>query len=322
MRIAILTMVAIAFLAGVVWWLAPTFMVGDNDMSEPRSEIHAATHDGTIYTAGGIGFFRTLKSCEAYDTRASEWRECPDLPRSLHHVAMAASGTRIFASGGYSSLPFNADPDAALFALDPADHGAGWQELAKLPTTLGQHAMVFRDDGLFLIGGESGGETVATSHHYNLSTSEWSLKSPMPTPRHSHAVAMDDARLYVTGGRSPSLGDASTVVEAYDFAKDTWSVLPHAPFELGGHGAAVVDGRLHVFGGESLDSGTVLADHYSLNLADWDEGWREEPKVPQPRHGFATAAVGARIYILGGGARAGLNTPWSVTGTPQIIFDK
>jgi len=297
------------------WILGPFVLREDDGMADPRSEIHAAELDGKIYVAGGIGFFRTLDSCAVFDSLERSFAECPDLPRALHHVALAAGDGRVFASGGYTSLPFNQDVDGALFALDLASPGEGWREIAKLPQPLGQHAMVFREGVLWLIGGESAGTTLASLWRYDLASGEWEEHSPMPTPRHSHAIALTDGKLIVTGGRSASLGWHSRVVEVYDFAEDKWATLPDAPFPLGGHGAAFHDGRLHVFGGEDLDTAEVFVRHVSIDPNNPQDGWREEADMPAPRHGFAVAQIGSTVWIIGGGKRAGWRTPYSVTGT-------
>ena len=313
---AFLGLFAILFGLGLLAWLSgPSLLSGEGDMSEPRSEIHAAELDGTIYVAGGIGFFRTLSSCAAFDTQSQRFSDCPKLPRALHHVAMAAGEGKVFASGGYESLPFNQDPLGALFVLDVEKGAGAWTELAPLPAPLGQHAMFYREGAIWLVGGESQGNVLASLQVYDLATGEWSQRASMPTARHSHAIALSNDRLFVTGGRSGELGLHSLVIEAYDFTNNSWSALPDAPFPLAGHGATVFEGRLHVFGGENVDANTVFTSHASIDLADPDAGWREEVGMAYPRHGLATARVGDTAWILGGGKRAGMHTPYSVTGT-------
>ncbi len=316
----LLGLIGLLVVLGVgAWLVGPYLLIGEGDMAEPRSEIHAAELDGTIYVAGGIGFFRTLSSCAAFELANESFSECPDLPRNLHHVAMAAGEGKVFASGGYVSLPFNQDPDGALFMLDVANGAEQWIELSRLPAPLGQHAMFYRDGAVWLIGGESQGETLGSLQVYDLSTGEWSERAAMPTARHSHAFALDQERLYVTGGRSAELGLHSLVIEAYDFASDSWSGLPDAPFPLAGHGAAVFEGRLHVFGGENVDVDQVFTRHASIDLSDLQAGWREEVELAYPRHGLATVRVGDTAWILGGGKRAGMATPYSVTGTAFLL---
>lgn len=312
-------LLAVAALILVTRFAGPELLREHGDMNEPRSEVHAAELDGTIYVAGGIGFFRTLKSCAAFDTESATFSPCPDLPRSLHHVAMTAGGGRVFASGGYTSLPFILDEDGALFAFSPDDAEPSWRLIAALPNPVGQHAMVFYDNAVWIVGGEERSGAVGSLWRYDVRNGEWEERAPMPTARHSHAVAIQDGKLFVTGGRSEALGSASTIVEVYDFSSDQWQTLPDAPFRLGGHGAAAFAGRLHVFGGEDIGAGIVVADHASIDIENPEAGWRTETPVSQPRHGFARARVGETIWIIAGGKRAGLRTPWSVTGGAQQL---
>ncbi len=290
---------------------------GWNDgMANARSEIHAATLDGRIYIAGGIGLFRVLDSCENFNIQTNSWADCAPLPRPLHHVAMAADNNSIFASGGYIALPFEQDEDASMFALDPA--ADSWTELAKAPHPIGQHAMVHNDGKLYLVGGQNGSEDLATLWSYNISAKQWIELAPMPTARHSHAIAVSDEKLYVSGGRSAALGSEITIVEVYDFNNNSWETLPEMPKGRGGHGSFVRAGKLHVFGGESLSQGKVLASHDILDLqsATWTTG----PDMALPRHGFAVGDDGTGgVTILGGGAHPGLQTIYSVTGTTQKL---
>lgn len=315
MKWALVIVATLGLAVVIAWFAGPWLLRGKGDMAEPRSEVHAAELDGVIYVAGGIGFFRTLASCAAFDTGSKDFSACPDLPRALHHIALTAGEGQVFASGGYSSLPFILDAEAALFALDPSEMEPQWRELAKLPLPLGQHAMIYNDGAVWLVGGDRDGETVGALTRYDLSSGKWSQMAPMPTARHSHAVAMGDGSLYVTGGRSAQLGSQSHVVEAYYFEANGWSSLPDAPFDLGGHGAVFHKGRLHVFGGEDLNTGTVVRQHAWLDVANPTSGWQDGEDMPRGRHGFATARIGEQAWIIAGGKRAGLRTPWSVTGT-------
>ncbi len=314
-KIVLSLVLAATLLAGGLYvWRAAT---GLNDgMHYARSEIHAATMNDRIYVAGGIGLFRVLDSCEYYTVADGRWSRCADLPRPLHHLAMAADGERVFASGGYTGLPFVQDADAALFALEPG--GDAWREIAKLPEPLGQHAMVYRDGYLYLVGGQSGVRDIAAFRAYHLATGDWSEMPPMPTARHSHAAAIAGDMLYVTGGRSAEHGMQINVIEAFDFKRNTWRSLPAMPVGRAGHGAYIRNNRLHVIGGESLDRGVLLPGQDILDLSAMT--WLAGSPLAKPRHGFAVGD-GPRlddIYIIGGGAHAGFGTIYSVSGTTQV----
>ncbi|MEP2989414.1 MAG: kelch repeat-containing protein [Parasphingorhabdus sp.] len=291
---------------------------GWNDgMGEARSEIHAAVLNSKIYVAGGIGLFRVLDSCETYDLESQRWANCAPLPRPLHHVAMAADKTKVYASGGYVALPFEQDQDAALFVLAPGKDR--WRELAKLPHPIGQHAMVHLNGIIYIIGGQNGSEDLASLWAFDLTEKQWTEMASMPTARHSHAITVSENKLYVSGGRSAALGTEITAVEVYDFASDSWDILPKMPTGRGGHGSFIRTGKLHIFGGESLRDRKVLANHNILNLqtATWSTG----PDMKFPRHGFAVGdnGTGHSATIIGGGAHPGLQTIYSVTGTNQTL---
>ncbi|SIN62577.1 N-acetylneuraminic acid mutarotase [Parasphingorhabdus marina DSM 22363] len=292
--------------------------MGWNDgMTQARSEIHAATLDGKLYIAGGIGLFRVLDSCEVLDLTMDIWTSCGRLPRPLHHVAMAADDTHVYASGGYVSLPFNADPEAGLFRFDP--EAGQWTEISKLPHPIGQHSMTHFDGGLFLIGGQDSGRDLDTVWRYDIAADRWEAMASMPTARHSHAIAKSGSQLFVTGGRSAALGTEIRLIEIYDLAENSWTKGPDMPTGRGGHGAAVASGRLHILGGESLTEGRLLPDHDILDLAT--DSWIFGPEMSQPRHGFAIGEMAGQggLTIIGGGARVGIETIYSVTGTVQRV---
>ena len=289
---------------------------GWNDgMDQPRSEIHAATLAGEIYVAGGIGLFRVLDSCEKYTPARNSWSRCAPLPRPLHHIAMAADDHRIYASGGYSALPFKPDMDGAIFAYDPKTDQ--WSILAKLPYPIGQHAMIHRGGTLFLIGGQSKSKDLDNFWAYHIAEDKWTAMPSMPTARHSHAIATSPDRLFVTGGRSAALGTEIDRVEVFDFTSGKWQRLADMPIGRAGHGAAFYANRLHIWGGESLRHGTLLPSHDILDLTS--SRWTVGPPMDLPRHGFAVASADdlAQNFSIGGGAHAGMKTIYSVTGTLQ-----
>jgi hypothetical protein len=73
------------------------------------------------------------------------------------------------------------------------------------------------------------------------------------------------------------------------------------PSRRGGLDAVVLEGKIHTFGGETR-TGT-FANHEVYDPAT--DRWSLAPALPTPRHGLAVAAVGGRIYVIGGGPHAG-----------------
>lgn len=289
----------------------------NGELDHARSEIYAAQLGDHAYVAGGIGLFRTLSSCEKINFDTLEASACAPLPRAVHHVALASDGRYLYASGGYTALPFEPDQDPALWRYDPV--GDAWTRIDDLPETLGQHTMHHRDGKLYLLGGRSGLAERADLKVFDIATDEWSKLDPMPTPRSSHAATIHDSSLYVSGGRNDARGSALTDVLRYDFALDRWERLPDMPAGRAGHGMVAMNGSLHVIGGEDLDSSQLTPRYFRFDLSG--RVWSEQSGEAVQRHGLAVVADerSRRAIAIGGGARPGIETIYSVTGTVTAL---
>ena len=58
---------------------------------------------------------------------------------------------------------------------------------------------------------------------------------------------------------------------------------------------------IHTFGGER--TGGVFANHEVYDPAH--DSWTVEAPMPTARHGLAAVTAGNRIYVIGGGPKAG-----------------
>lgn len=283
-------------------------------MSTGRSEIHSAALDGTLYVAGGIGKFRILKSCEAFSVSEGTWKTCPDLPRPLHHMAMASDGKHVFAAGGYVSLKFKHLQSPKLWSLRP--NGAAWETVADLPGPIGEHVMVWAQDHLFLIGGTTPHGDTGNVWRYLPESQAWTKMEPMPTPRNSMAAVVFDGEIWLLGGRSDALGSKISKVEIYNPAKNEWRSGPDMPLGRGGHSATYLNRQIHVFGGETFDPVKMLDRHDVFDLETYR--WAEAEPAPKPRHGTAAIKSGDAIFLIGGGARPGLQTIYSASSKVQV----
>ena len=70
-------------------------------------------------------------------------------------------------------------------------------------------------------------------------------------------------------------------------------------------------------GGEALSSGDVYGEHevYDPTTDRWTAG----TDLPTPRHGLASAVLGERWYVIGGGTRAGALTFISLTARVEVL---
>jgi N-acetylneuraminic acid mutarotase len=199
---------------------------------------------------------------------------------------------------------------AALLVL--AGHGVAaaqsdwppleWRKAAPSPIARTEAATAVVGGKLYLFGGFIAGlETSAQVDIYDPTTDTWSRGNDMPTrPTHENA-AVDGTVVWIAGGflgRHP--GPATAEVWKYDTVTDAWTAGPPLPEPRAGGGLAVVAGRLHYFGGFKPDRDTVCGDHWSLPLREQGAIWTREPDMPNPRGHLAAAALGGKVYALGG----------------------
>ena len=84
----------------------------------------------------------------------------------------------------------------------------------------------------------------------------------------------------------------------YDTARDRWTTLPQLPEATRAAAAAAVDGVVYVVGG-TTPAGNTRA------VRAWDgKAWRPKAPLPSARFNHAAVAVGDRIWVLGGFAKA------------------
>jgi hypothetical protein len=208
--------------------------------------------------------------------------------------------------------------DAATASATPAQTG-GLPALPPLPTALASFGGAACSDWVYAYSGHVGEEHAHSRD--NLSTAF--LRAPLDgsggwealpceQPLQGLALVAHQGRIIRVGGLSAqnAAGEdadlhSQATVACFDPATGEWSELPPLPQPLSSHNAAVAEGRLVVVGGWTLAGGSgqdgVWNEHaYVLDLRHPDEGWQTLPGVPLPRRALAAAAVGSRIYALGG----------------------
>ena len=133
----------------------------------------------------------------------------------------------------------------------------------------------------------------------------WTTKAAMPAAPVYTAVATVGGKLYVVGGYVPAI--VNTNYE-YDPAANTWATKAAMPSVRLGAGAAVAGGKLYVVAGSSLTSGygsTNLAINQAYDPAT--NTWATKAALPTGRYYPTAAAVGGKIYVMGGFGSGGAN---------------
>ena len=226
----------------------------------------------------------------------STWHRGPDLPMGFQESAGGIVDGALITSTGFSRgylddvVPGkkNKSPREKhlkeTWGLKLADSGAGWTALPDFPGT---------------------GRTAA------------------------FGIAVDQ-KLYLWGGCE--WNNPYTFKDGYRLSRVNdqwqWDKLPDLPLPMGSSGIAAIGSKIYVMGGSQyflrgggtyltnlIENGSPFGSHLMVfDTADSNPAWKALPPCPgTPRCVQAMAAVGGKIYVLGGAA--GENNPSGVTCT-------
>lgn len=287
----------------------------------PRNQIEASAIaiGETIYVVGGSPP-GNLHRLVAYDTRTRRFSEPAQLPTGLNHVQAAAHGGKLYLAGGYLD---GKDPTGNFWEYDPATKE--WTELAPLPQPTAGGAAVAIDGRLYVAGGAP--QTFNTGpvapypelQIYDFDTGRWSLGPEMPSPRHHVGGAGLGGDLYVAGGRGER-DHSLTTFERYDPAAEEWETLPEMPLGVASPALVAADGKLVAVGGEDQDEWEDGEGWVTPSAWEFDprtERWSRLPNMAYERRGGGIAAVGDRVYAIGGSYCPGLK-PNGPVGTHTV----
>ena len=279
------------------------------EIPTPRSEVAAATAEGTIYVLGGLAEDgRSLNTVEALAPGAEAWSARAPLPEQRDHLAAVELGGRLWAAAGSPGW-FTQTTSQTLWVYDAA--ADRWEGRAPMPLGRAGHAAAVIDGRIYIAGGI--GPEPQRLQVYDSRTDSWALRASMPRPLEHLAAAAIGGKLYVIGGRWGDVGNVAMLHE-YDPTTDRWRELPPMPTPRGGLAAAALGGKLYVTGGEVLDESRVTFPQ--LEVFDPATGaWESATPTPTGRHGLAAAVRDGELYILAGGRLAGLD----VSGVTEVF---
>ena len=283
-------------------WVTDTFA----PLPVPQEEYTAVTAPGRLYLIGGNrgGRPQWPRVVLEYDLAGNRWTTKKPVPFSADHMAAAESGGKIYVFGGQGEGGVNTPLDTA-WEYDPA--ADSWKPLAPMPSGRTAAIAVTQGNRVYVVGGSTdAGLTVSTNDAYDPATNRWESRRPMPTPRNHPAGGAVGGKIYIIGGRqaAPNIGgfisSNTDVVEEYDPGANAWRAMTKMPTPRSGHGWTTHQGRIYVAGGEVRNSHTdaLFRDVEVFDPAIND--WYILPGMPTARHGVNLAALGNRLFAIGG----------------------
>jgi len=223
----------------------------------PRSEVGVAAVDGYVFVVGGFAPDGDQRALLAYNVRSDGWQRRSSLPRGLNHPAVAALGGRVFVFGGFAQE--DGRPLSDAYAYDPA--ADKWSSLASLPSPRRAAAAATFEQGLHVVGGNSGG-SLGLHERYDPKKNVWETRAPLPVGRDHLAAVSAHGTLFAIAGRIGSFRHNVRRTDAYDFARDAWISKAPLPTARSGVTGALYRDRIVVCGGESPRGAFATVEAY------------------------------------------------------------
>ena len=145
---------------------------------------------------------------------------------------------------------------------------------------------------------------MALAHTAAFAQGRWVKLAPFPEPAEELLGASAGGKLYVFAGLAPGWKPKALVYE-YDPAADKWT--KKKPMALASHHVAITEmgGKIYAFGGFVLPAAGPAAWQPIDNAFEYDpaaDNWKALAPMPTKRGAAGAAAVGGKLYVIGGAA--------------------
>lgn len=249
--------------------------------------------------AQGLGITTDVIEYDMFAASGERWRMLRSAPVVWTHANLASSAATLYLLGGAEGTDFVARGDS--FALDTNGPDAMWRSISPIPTSYEPRSsagVVVGPPFIYLVGGATQTDAVASVIAYNFSLDTWSRLPDLPAKRsHPAAMRMPDGTLIVAGGLE--------TIDSSSAKGDVWSLppggtewQPRAPMlqARGGCAFGVVFQQLICAGGEAGSSALRTVERYD----PINDVWSQLEDMPDQRAGTQGAVVGGRLFVPGG----------------------
>jgi glucose/arabinose dehydrogenase len=248
---------------------------------------------GTIWVANYNGFVQPTSRPNLFVFEPNDgtfgvgWTPLSLTGLARQEVSFVRAGSRFYLAGGAREHQ----------AYDPRSDT--WHDVAPLPRNLDHIQGAVLGGRIYYIGGLAAWPRPHSNivYVYDPQTNRYSTRRPMPRGRGAGGVATHGGKIYYAGGLHD--GRAVPWFDVYDPTRDSWSQLPDMPRARDHFHAVVVGDRLYAIGGRDTELGKEIAetDVYDFGTGRWLTGFAP---IPTLRGGFAAAAIGSDILVIGG----------------------
>jgi len=254
-----------------------------------RLGARSATIDDSIYLGGGFGQGTRF---DRFDPQTGDWERLADIPDQgrTRHAAVAHENA-FYVFGGIRGGNWTTVGQTSVLKYSPVQDE--WTEISPLPASVHTGAAVSVGNSIYILAGHRAG-----FWRFDPTTQEY---FPLPDLgiRIGARLLLFKGEIWVIGGYD-HVADVNEV-KIFDPVDETWRDGPPLDDLRAGFAAQVLHGQIMVVGGEvTIRTRPRLIDQVEV-LASKETGWVPGPGPTYPIYDAASAVVGGRLYIFGGG---------------------
>ncbi|HMR44455.1 MAG TPA: kelch repeat-containing protein, partial [Saprospiraceae bacterium] len=222
------------------------------------------------------------------DLSAQKWDTLAPIPESFTFPVVALADGKIHIMGGGGT----GGATTAHFAYDPTTDN--WESRAAVPYRAQQPAGATANGKIHFFGGgfPNSGSPLDDHYIYDPATDTWQQAADLTRARAIHYAVTLDNVLYSLAGQG-----VANLCQTYDPVANAWITknnLPDNGFWYGAHVAA--EGHIYRFCGGGYTAPNNLAHRYDPA----NDSWAALPVFPAATHGIKGAAIGNKIFLVGG----------------------
>ncbi|MCG2825435.1 MAG: peptidylprolyl isomerase [Thermoplasmatales archaeon] len=212
-----------------------------------------------LYVVGGWNGYSPQSTNFVYNITTNTWSTDMSMPMALYGMQQTTYNGKMYSFGGdYGG--YGGHEQSVTYEYTPSLSGSGsWTTKASMPTPRNDMAVVTFNNKIYVIGGETSGNTPTNAVEvYDPVSNTWETKSSLPFAEGYASGWVLENVLYILGG--------SNKTYRYDTSADTWTVIGNLPVEsnsFGEHGATVFNNYAYVFWG------------------NWDSAWTYQFYSPE-----------------------------------------
>ena len=281
-------------------------------LPHPQAVFGAAVVNGKIYAIGGQyrdqDQYVWLDTNYEYDPLNDSWIPRTSMPTKRSTLTAVSANDKIYAIGGAASASGGALSTNEEF--DPVSNS--WTVKASMPTPRNWISAAVVNGKVYVIGGsDNSGSIFSMNEMYDPLTDTWTTKTQCPHARLACGIGVVNGKIYLIGGwvrpGSPP-GEPTTLNEEYNPQADTWTTKTPMPTARNGLGVAVVNNKIYAVGGATdfnpWTNNLNVVEEYDPS----SDTWRTVQSIPTSRSLLSTAAIGNKIYAIGGVRDSHANT--------------